>query len=271
MRKGWLPMLMLVTGCVAPYDGHMRYSIGVPVAVADGGAPVYLRNDAKAFADGNTYLIEYIAMTNCNSNATNDQQVQQYNADLATNRWPYKRMHMDLSLDGGTTFAHRIGYGVQPGGPFGEFWWSPPEDYDLLSTNAVIRLCTLDGGPLLLPTNGAPYDTLPSTYLESGRFIIAGAQIQSPADGDLYYSGFPCTVTWRQAGGGPIMTLYWLTPSTEDAVLDHVIQVFSNCVDGINSREINLDFPPAETVKLVIRSHHDPNVIGYSGIFMLEP
>lgn len=266
-------MLALLSGCVSTPDTWApRYQIGVPQAdAAPAPGTVYLRHDAKMREDGNTYTISYIAMTNSNSDVLDDPIVQAANADLATNRWPLKRMHIDLSLDGGQTWPHRIGYGVAPGGPFGELVWSPPEDYSLLTTNARLRLTTLDGAMFGHRGDGTPYDVPEGQYLMCEPFTIAGATITAPEADSLHYVGFPLDVTWLQAGCGDIMTLMWITQETATNAINQVIAVFSNCVEGVNTRTIDLTIPPAVQVKLVLHSRSDPAIIGYSGIIDVEP
>ncbi len=274
MRKWAGILLMMVSGCISPsYHGPLRYVIGVPmVEAAAAPGTVYLRHDAKQAADGNTYVIEYLAMTNCNSDLVDDPAVQEYNADLATNRWPFKRMHIDLSLDGGATWPQRVGYGVSAGiSPFGELIWSPPENYSLLTTNARLRLTKLDGTLFGHRGDGKPYDVPTNTFITSERFTIAGANITAPADGAIFYAGFPIDITWVQAGCGEIMTLMWITPQTATNALQQVITVFSNCVEGVNTRTIAQNFPPAVEVKLVIQSKSDPAILGYSGIIDVVP
>jgi hypothetical protein len=250
----------------------LRYALGTPTAAA-AAAPgtVYLRNDLKAQLDGNTYVIEYLAMTNCNSDLTNDPAVISYNADLATNRWPFRRMHIDLSIDGGETYPRRIGYAVSAGGPFGELIWSPPEDYALLTTNARLRLCTLDGSPFGHRGDGKPYDVPTNTFLISSPFSIVGASITDPPAGELVYAGFPLDLTWVQAGAGAVMRLYWITPESVGNSTNQLIETFTNCVEGTNVRTVIYDLPPAEQMKLVLVSQSDPNLIGYSGSIWVEP
>ena len=175
-RRLWPILFVFLGGCgTFTYHGPNRYSVGGPVAQA---ATIYLRNDAKMAADGNVYHFPYLAMTNTNSTATNDPTVQAYNAVLANNTWPYKRMHLDLSLDGGVTWRKRIGYGIQPGGPNGDFVWSPPEDYSLLTTNACVRLRTMaETAPYVHVGDGLPFDNPTNDPMVSPIFVIAGATI----------------------------------------------------------------------------------------------
>jgi hypothetical protein len=232
---------------------------------------VYLRHDLKADEDGNTYRIDYIAMTNTNSDVLDSPIVQAANADLATNRWPIKRMHMDLSIDGGQTWIRRIGYGVAPGGPFGELVWSPPEDYSLLTTNAMLRLTTLDGDSFGHRGDGTPYDVAEGAYITSPPFKIVGATITAPEEGAILYSGFPVDLTWSQAGCGGTMTLMWISEETYANASNQVIATFTNCVDGINTRSITINVAQHVDAKFVLQSSSDPAIIGYSGIINFEP
>ena len=271
MRKLLLISFLFLGGCgTLPYTGPFRYSIGVPSAAA---VSIYLRHDGNTALNGNTYSFPYIAMTNTNSSATDDPTVQAYNANLATNRWPYKRMHMELSIDGGFSWPRRIGYGLQPGGPFGEFLWSPPEDYSLLTTNARIRLRTMaETAPVVHMGDGMPFDNPIDDPVMSPPFTIAGATITNPVAGAYIYKGVSNNIIWKQAGGGTVMRLYWITPSTVNNATNQLVTTYSNCVEGLNVRPTMLTaIPPAGAVKLAIRSVSDPELIGYSGIFDLEP
>lgn len=276
MRNAWLIMALVIGGCVTDHPTiPARYRLGVPMAAAQELQPyqsvVLIGETAgqKQAADGNTYTIEWRATTNSNSNAIDDPAVIAANADLATNTWPKFRMHMDLSVDGGATWAQRIGYGLQTpkGGIGSEFVWSPPEDYSLLTTNAMLRLVWLDGTPFRGYNNGASYD-VGTNGVRSGIFAIVGAVVDAPATGATMYPDTPTTVTFRQVGAGESVNLYWVTPTTNG-----LIQTFTNVVNGLNTRDIWLpaDLPVAAQMRFCVRGVQHPVVVGYSGIFEVLP
>jgi len=271
MRKVWIVVLMIVGGCATPTPPVIpsRYHITIQEVRADN--VVYLRNDLST---GNSYSIEFYCSTNADPGMTN---LSPYYADmyqdLRTNSWPYKRNHIDLSLDGGQTWPRRIGYGVpcNKTGYGGEFIWSPPEDYTLLTTNAMLRITNLDGDKWPVRTPSWPYDIPSNSYCKSFGFIIVGAYITAPAGGSIQWRGEGTEITWRQLGAGPVMDLYWLTPGTAKADLSHWITTISNCVEGVNSKVVSLNVPEAEAVKLVLISKSDPRLHGYSQAFTVDP
>jgi hypothetical protein len=275
MRKALIIMLLVLGGCVTDHPAiPQRYQLGTPVACADEINPktvVMIGYSAKhkRAADGNTYLVQWRAVTNSNSNVTNDPVVIAANADLATNAWPKFRMHMDLSVDGGASWSRRIGYGLQTpkSGISSEFVWSPPDDYSLLTTNAKLRIVDLDGRIIRGMTNGAPYDVT-TNGVQSAEFAIVGAVVDVPAAGATLYPDTPQTVTWRQVGGGNQADLYWLTPSTNG-----LIATFSNVVNGLNTRSVQLpvDLPVVAAMRLCIRGVQFPSIIGYSGDLEVQP
>lgn len=278
--RTWLAIaLMLIGGCVTTPLIPERYHLGVPEARAgdvDATSVVLIGSSAanKAAEDGNTYTIEWFAMTNSNSDALEDPIVIAANADLATNRWPKFRMHMDLSLDGGQTWPRRIGYGLQTpkGGIGSEFVWSPPNDYSLLTTNAVLRLVDLDGNPFRGNNPGATYD-VGTNGVRSGKFFIAGAVIDEPAAGSTLYPDTPITVTWRQVGGGSTARILWLTPDSMGDDAAHLLATVSNVVNGVNTVSINLpaDLPVAPLMRLCVHAVRYPVIIGYSGDLEVQP
>jgi len=149
--------------------------------------------------------------------------------------------------------------------------WSPPEDYSLLTTNARLRLTTLDGAMFGHRGDGTPYDVPAGQYLMSQPFTIAGATITEPAAGAILYSGFPVNVTWSQAGCGSTLKLMWITPTTSANATNQVVATFTNCVEGSNTRTITVIIPASVQVKLALQSRSDPAIIGYSGIIDVEP
>ena len=182
--------VLLLGGCVStPPVFPPRWQIGVPCAnAAPEPGTVYLRHDIKSAHDGNSYVIEFYAMTNSNSDCLDDPIVQDANSDLATNQWPARRCHLDLSIDGGSNWIRRIAYGAQVDFDRvgGRFVWSPREDYSLLTTNAVIRAVLLDAGPWPARTPAKPWDLPAGTFPKCSRFPIVGAVIDHPSGGILW-------------------------------------------------------------------------------------
>lgn len=266
MRKAALILVALVlSGCVsAPPHWPPRWQIGTPQAE---GAPVYLQHFAKQAEDGNSYHIQFFAITN----TANVDPSSPYAADIATNRWPVKRTHVDLSLDGGATFTRRIGYGItaDDGRIGGEFVWSPPLDYSLLSTNAVLRATNLDGNPFPSRDPAKPYDVPAGQYPTSPPFVIAGIQCLAPTGG-IVWASTPCTVKWRQAGGGQVVKLHWITPTTTAGYSTQIVATLSNCVElATNSASVTMP-PPQGTSKLLFISSSDPALNGYSQDISIE-
>lgn len=270
MRKAWTVILLMIGGCATPTPPVIpqRYQITIQEVRADN---VYLRNDSSP---GNAYSIEFFCSTNADPDMTN---ISPYYADMyvdiATNDWPYKRNHIDLSLDGGQTWPRRIGYGIPRDrtGYGGVFIWSPPEDYNLLTTNAMLRVTNLDGDRWTYRTPSWPYDLPSNTWCTSFGFAILGAYITEPAGGSIQWQGEGTVITWCQLGGGPVMDLYWLTPDSATSDISHWITTISNCVEGINSKVISLNVPEADAVKLVLISQSDPRLHGYSQPFTVDP
>ena len=264
MRKAWILVMLIVGGCVfTPPMIPPRYQIGVPSANAATPGTVYLQGVYSS------YTISVCAMTN----NTHLDPSSPYYADIATNRWPSKRFHIDLSLDGGSNWTRRIGYGVQfdAAQVNCDFIWSPPIDYTMLTTNAVIRATNLDGGPWPARTPARPYDLPEGKYPMTYPFPIVGAVIDSPAADSIQFRGEGTTINWRQVGGGTVYDLYWLTPDSAGADFSHWITTISNVVHGANTKIVSLNTIAAPAVRLAIISQSDPNVIGYSGIFTVDP
>ena len=275
MRKAWLCLMLAIGGCVSTSPLiPSRYQLGIPSASADINpkSVVLIGSSAaeKAQEDGNAYTITWLAMTNSNSNASDSPDVIAANADLATNTWPKSRVHLEMSIDGGQTWPHRIGYGVQtPRGSLGsEFMWSPPNDYALLTTNAQLRMVDLDGNIFRGPVRGFPYDVGPGG-LKSDLFAIAGATIDSPQADAILYTDTPESITWRQVGGGTEADLYWLTPDSMGADATHLVAVLSNVVDGVNVHSFQMpsNIPPGLSVRFCVRGKQYPSIIGYSATF----
>ena len=269
MRKTWLALLLVMGGCISPAIYPARYQIGIPQANGESFIPaaVLLHNDLSQ--NGNTYTIQICAMTNTSSMAPGD-----YANDILTNRWPPRRFHLELSVDGGSNWSRRIGYGVQ----FDEarvecdFIWSPREDYSMLTTNAVLRAIPLEG--VTWPTRypAMPYDLPEGKVPESFPFSIGGAIITNIISGSILWQGSQTTINWIQQCAGPVMDLYWLTPTDAEVDMSHWITTISNCVDGaVNSKVISLNVPVADQVELVLISQADPRLHGYSQPFTVDP
>jgi hypothetical protein len=245
-----------------------RWQVGTPVAMAIEPGTVWLRHDLKAAEDGNGYRIDFFAMTNVAGIAEGDPSID----DLATNRWPFVRCHIDLSLDDGQTWTRRIAYGAKVDADRigGHVVWSPPEDYSLLTTNARLRAVPLDGVEWPVRTPPAPYDLPSGTHLTSARFAIVGATIDAPAAGILW-RGSGVTLQWRQSGGGPVWDLYWITPGDIGTGLDHWVTSISNVVHGANTKVVSLNVPDAEQLRLVLISRAEPSIVGYSPVYTVDP
>jgi len=204
--------------------------------------------------DGNSYTIQWIAATNVNYEV------------LRTNYWPQYRMHLDLSIDGGATWIRRLGYGLQtPRRSFGgEMTWSPPSDYDLLTTNAVLRFVNLKEQAFAGPQTGQPYDIDPTNGIRSKLFAIAGATIDSPIATDILCNDSQTEVIFRQVGAGDVVTLHWVTPTTNG-----FLGTYSNIVNGVNSIDfwIPTNVPAASQMKFCIRGVQYPSIIGFSQAF----
>ena len=267
-------LLGLMGGCLStsPLIPE-RYHLSPPNALAEFNSNTVVLIGASAYekraADGNVYGITWLAMTNTNSELTDHPDVIAANAILATNTWPKFRQHLELSLDGGATWPHRIGYGIQTprGSVGGEFIWSPPEDYSLLTDRAMLRLVDLDGLPFRGPTNGLPCDT-PSNGIRSAVFAIVGAVIDTPEPGTTLYRDTPATVTFRQVSDNSDFDLYWVTPDASG-----FFQTFTNCVMGSNTRSIYIpaDFPLAAEMSFCVRGVQYPSIVGYSAPFTVSP
>ena len=166
-------------------------------------------------------------------------------ADLV---WP-KRVHIDLSVDGGSNYTRRIGYGVPSDGNYVNYEYSLPWwDRSLLTENAKLRMTNLEGTKLG----------------ESFAFTIAGFWVTVPADGDVLVPGTFVDLAWIQAGCGSEIEMGYITPENETW---SPFVTFSNCVAGANSISWQVALPGGLTeAKLVLRSVSHPAIIGYSGV-----
>ena len=116
-----------------------------------------------------------------------------------------------------------------------------------------------------------PYDLPEGRVPTSAPFPIVGAVIDTPAAGTIQWRGEGVDLTWRQLGGGSVYNLYWLTPDSYGNDVSHWITTISNVVQGVNTTVISLNVPAADQVKLAVVSVEDPDLIGYSGIFTVDP
>ena len=228
----------------------------------------YLDLPEKRERDGNTYTIEFMSMTNVSEN-TGDPDYDNILTYVRTNRWPTKRNHIDLSIDNGTNYIRRIGYGIPTSVSRlgGEFAWSPPRDYALLTEQARLRITNLDG----LPFDNGPTNFVcnqrPGQYVESFAFALCGAVIDAPESAAITYYTGPLTMTVRQAGGGSIWDVGWIAP---DDQAFHPMTTVSNIMAGINTIQISNSIPRAAQVELVIWSQADRAIRGYSQPFEVD-
>lgn len=260
MKRILLAVLFVMTGCATSRVPPM-FHLGVPEAIGAARAgTVYVRHDSKYMRDGNSYSIVLFVYTNCT--------YAPYLADIATNRLP-RRVHLDLSIDGGTTWPRRIAYGAQSDDRLNLYYvWAPPMDYSLMTTNARIRATQLDGSPV--GRRGvAPWDPPPG-WDQCDPFTIAGIVVDYPAGGETLYTGVNYTIRWRQTGGEGVTRICWMTPETVCNVRSQVMGVCSNTVSGTNTFNFTLICPPTAYAKIVILCDSDPNLIGYSEVFEVD-
>lgn len=205
--------------------------------------------------------------------STSSVQGNEYEIEVAanTNRpdWPTcnvgpaipRRVHIQLSTDGGTTFGRYIAYGVpviSHGSPvtnrsvsytYSIPWW----DESLITESAVLRVTDLEGE-------------------EMGRsiepFTIAGLFWHSPAAGSTLTHGTLVDLEWVQSGVGSTAELGWLTPSNDFTV----VAVVSNLVPGVNQLTWSMSGVPypRPQIKLALRSVSDPKVHGQTGSLATE-
>ena len=211
-------------------------------------------------------------MTNSNSNIPEgeDPTHDYYNAYLATAVWPTRRVNVELSLDGGTNFAYRIAVGVQhqPDRRRGEFMWSPPPCYNLMTETAVMRLTDLDGKAFDNGPTNYPFNLRPGEFVKTYPFSIKGVYVITPAPGAIVYSGASMPVDFFQTGGGSVWDIGWFTELDNHF---HLITTASNVVGGVINVGAGLcTIPVAPEVKLMVWSHADRALRGFSGIFSVE-
>lgn len=299
MRRWW-PLLILLGGCISPTPPIHRFErmhLGVPVASADAQTPrkitgtcpyghpytawenvwinpfrCYITPPAEKVArDGNCYSIRYYVHTNVPfvfGGETNQEAFANCNY-LRTNFWPTFRGHIDLSVDGGTTWVRRIGYGVQrdPSRVGGELIWSPPYDPSLMTETAKLRITDLDGQPFDNGSTNFAFNLKPGEYVESYGFSLIGARITQPVQNDVLYYTSEMSITLQQAGGGPVWDVGWIQP---DDLYFHPITTLSNVASGYSSHTFICSVPVCAQAKIVIRSAQDPALIARSGTVSVE-
>lgn len=260
---------MMVAGCATQHPNWPpRWQLMSPADAGEPKAPVYIEHAAKMAEDGNAYTIQFFAITNT---AQVDPDSLYY-GDIVSNRWPVVRTHIDLSLDGGVTWPRRIGYGIKrdPGGTGATFVWSPPHDWSLLTTNAMMRATDLAGQPFPARSPAMPYDVPAGQYVKSPRFTIAGIQILSPTNNQIVYAGETYPLKWWQAGAGDRIKLYWITQTTVANYTNQIITLLSNCVEmATNEATVTMPAAVGES-KLLFISESDPSLHGYSGRISIE-
>lgn len=185
-------------------------------------------------------------------------------AAVATNRpdWPActnepvipRRVHLEFSADGGSTYGKKIAYGVPVTTGIVEYTWSLPWwDDSILTEQGKIRVTNLEGEVM-----GASW----------GTFTIAGIIWKEPVAGTILTHGENVDLQWVQAGAGASSQFGYITPTVPFTV----VTTFSNCVVGTNNvnwRVTGLPYPSAQ-LKLVLRSVADPLVYGQTGIVATE-
>jgi hypothetical protein len=161
-----------------------------------------------------------------------------------------RRVHIELSLDGGETFPRKIAYGVPVITNTIQYTYSLPWwDSSLITESAIIRVTDLEGEGL---------------GRSSSQFTIAGVFWTTPAALSTLTHGSYVDLSWTQAGVGPSAELGYITPSSGFTS----VATFSNLVAGANSLSWQVSgLPyPEEQIRLVLRSVSDPLVWGASAI-----
>lgn len=249
---------------VCPYGHTVTGWDAVPVEPSR----IYIDVAEKFARDGNTYWSGWNMLTNIAAWPPGTE-IGDY---LATNRFPVKRVNVELSTDGGSNYTRRIATGVQvnPDHLNGEFTWSPATDYSLLSEQAYLRLTDLDGHCFNNGPTNAPFtfNRAPGKYVESGKFTVSGSIVIDPAAGDIVYAGSLMTVSFYQFGGGAVYDLAWA--SREDPYF-HIFATASNCVGGVINTSVGLcTIPVAPEVVLFVSSQADRVIRGHSEVFSVE-
>lgn len=193
---------------------------------------------AKSSASGNEYDIVAVAATN-----RPDWPSCQY-APIP------KRVHIQLSTDGGSNYTRYLAYGVPVVDGVVSYRYSMPWwDESIITEHARVRLTDMAGEQMGASMN---------------EFTIAGLFWHRPASGDILTHGANLELEWVQAGAGDSVNLGWLTPTEEFTV----ITTFTNVVAGtniINWRVTGVPYPRSQ-IKLVIQSVSHPICWGETGV-----
>lgn len=228
-----LSVILAVLGCarMLPDRFKLSFTPGPPMVTGAGTEDTFT---------GYEYEIEGIAATN--------------SPVLATNRIPVRRVHVDLSLDGGSNYSRRIAYGIPVNADRLSFDYTYSLDWTdrtLLTERARLRFTDMEG----------------NFFGQSAVYTIAGIYGIFPAAGDTLVGGSNYEIEWFQSGGRPETEISYITP---DNVIPTPLATMSNAVFGHNAMLMQLAIPALPEVKLVFRSVSDPNIIGYSGIFEVQ-
>ena len=172
-----------------------------------------------------------------------------------------KRIHIQLSVDGGSNYTKTIAYGV-PVIPYGDPvtnryvsytyslpWW----DESLITERAMLRVTDLEGEEM-----GRSTET----------FTIAGLFFHLPVANDVITHGSYIDLEWVQAGAGDSAELGYITPTVPFTP----IATLTNLVVGTNMVNWHVSgLPyPEEQLRLVLRSVSDPKVWGWTGVVTTE-
>ena len=172
-----------------------------------------------------------------------------------------KRIHIQLSVDGGSNYTKTIAYGVPViayGDPvtnksvsytYSLPWW----DESLITERAMIRVTDLEGEEM-----GRSTET----------FTIAGLFFHLPVANDVITHGSYIDLEWVQAGAGDSAELGYITPTVPFTP----IATLTNLVVGTNMVNWHVSgLPyPEEQLRLVLRSVSDPKIWGWTGAVTTE-
>jgi hypothetical protein len=161
-----------------------------------------------------------------------------------------KRVHLQLSTDGGSNYTQYLAYGLPVTNNAVSYTYSMPWwDESIITERARIRLTDMEGEQMGASMND---------------FTIAGLFWHHPAAGDVLTHGANVELEWVQAGAGSSGNLGWLTPTEEFSV----ITTFTNLVVGtniINWRVTGVPYPRSQ-IKLAMQSVSDPIVWAATGV-----
>lgn len=150
-----------------------------------------------------------------------------------------KRVHLQLSVDGGSNYTRFLAYGV-PTASDGSVsytyslpWW----DETFITERARIRITNLEGEQL---------------GHSLSDFTIAGLFWHAPAAGTVLTHGTQIELEWVEAGCGASVTLGWITPAEPHTV----IATITNAVPGTNNLIWTVTGVPypRDQIKLVLQS-----------------